>query len=154
VTIDVVWVGEQIYCSYIYTQHSEPQAITAPSLISTLYKSPQHLLSLFQPAVLKPAVPRQRLLTVEILQVHALRSSIQPPLQNSLNTAPCRAQLNCTQPAWGSSPYSLGVDPTENTASITCSTVVMGGCLATAKILLTCLPAVTKQRMFLFAIVA
>jgi hypothetical protein len=29
---------------------------TAPSLISTLYKSPQHTLSLFQPAVSSPAV--------------------------------------------------------------------------------------------------
>jgi hypothetical protein len=33
-------------------QHDwELQVITAPSLISTLYKSPQHTLSLFQPAV-------------------------------------------------------------------------------------------------------
>jgi hypothetical protein len=33
------------------------QVITEPSLISTLYKSPQHTLSLFQPAVSSPAVP-------------------------------------------------------------------------------------------------
>jgi hypothetical protein len=30
---------------------SEPQAITAPSLISTIHQLPQHTLSLFQPAV-------------------------------------------------------------------------------------------------------
>jgi hypothetical protein len=34
-----------------YTHHSELQVITAPSLISTLYKSPHHPLNLFQPAV-------------------------------------------------------------------------------------------------------
>jgi hypothetical protein len=54
-----------------YTHDSELQAITAPPLISTIHKSPQHLLSLFQPAVSLPLVPWQRLLTVEILQLHA-----------------------------------------------------------------------------------
>jgi hypothetical protein len=44
-----------------------------PPLISTIQKSPQHPLSLFQPAVSSPAVPLQRLLTVEILQLHVLR---------------------------------------------------------------------------------
>jgi hypothetical protein len=54
-----------------YTHHSEPHVITALSLISTLYKSPQHLLSLFQPAVSSPAVSWQWFLTVEILQFRA-----------------------------------------------------------------------------------
>jgi hypothetical protein len=54
----------------------------------------------------------------------------------------------------GSSLYGLGADPTDNTASNNPSIVVMGGCLAMARILLTCLPAVTNQRMFLLAIVA
>jgi hypothetical protein len=40
-----------------YTHNSEPQAVTAPSLISTLYKSPQPPLSLFQPAVSSPVIP-------------------------------------------------------------------------------------------------
>jgi hypothetical protein len=57
-----------------------------------------------------------------------------------------------SQPAWGPR-YTLGADPTENTASNSCS-IVMGGCLAIPHILLTRLPAVTKQRMFLLAIVA
>jgi hypothetical protein len=55
-----------------YTHHSELQVITALSLISTLYKSSQHPLSLF-PAVSSSGLPWQRLLTVEILQLHALR---------------------------------------------------------------------------------
>jgi hypothetical protein len=36
-----------MYLLESYTQHSELQVITTLSLISTLYKSPQHLLSLF-----------------------------------------------------------------------------------------------------------
>jgi hypothetical protein len=56
-----------------YTHDSELHAITAPPLISTIHKSPQHPLSLFQPAMSSPAVPWQRLLTVEILQLHPLR---------------------------------------------------------------------------------
>jgi hypothetical protein len=40
-----------------YIHDSELQAITAPSLVSTFYKSPQHTQSIFQPAVSSPAVP-------------------------------------------------------------------------------------------------
>jgi hypothetical protein len=65
-----------------YTNNSELQAITAPPLISTIHKSPQHPLSLFYPALSLPAVPWQRLLTVEILQLHALRLY--------LHSLPCR----------------------------------------------------------------
>jgi hypothetical protein len=53
-------------------------------------------------------------------------------------------QLNSS--GLGSSLYSLGLDPTENTASNSFYVVVMGGCLAIAQILLT------KQRMFLLMI--
>jgi hypothetical protein len=56
-----------------YTHVWELQAIIELSLIYTLYKSPKHSLSLFQPAVPSPAVPWQRLLRVEIIQLHALR---------------------------------------------------------------------------------
>jgi hypothetical protein len=69
-----------------YTQHSEQQVITALSLISILYKSSQHPLGLFQPAVFAPVVPWRRLLKVEILQLHALRSY--------LHSLPCRTQLS------------------------------------------------------------
>jgi hypothetical protein len=42
--------------------------------------------------------------------------------------------------------YSLGADPTENIAFNSSAIVVMGACPAIARILLTCLPAVTKQQ--------
>jgi hypothetical protein len=44
--------------------------------IFTIHKSPQHTLSLLQPAVSSPAVPWQRLLIVEIFQLHMLKSSL------------------------------------------------------------------------------
>jgi hypothetical protein len=48
------------------------QIIRAPPLTSTIHKSLQRPLSIFQPAVSSPAVPWQQLLTVEILQLSAL----------------------------------------------------------------------------------
>jgi hypothetical protein len=64
VSIDGVSMGEWIYgpLTCISTTRNYKQ-ITAPSLISTIHKSPQHLLSLFQPAISSPAVTWQRLLT-------------------------------------------------------------------------------------------
>jgi hypothetical protein len=58
-----------------YVHDSKLPVITAPPLISTFHKSPQHLLSFFHPAVSSPAVPWKLLLTVEIVPFHALRSS-------------------------------------------------------------------------------
>jgi hypothetical protein len=68
VTIDGVldWILNLLT---IYTHNSELQIIAAPSLISTFYKSLEHLLILFQPVVSSPAVLWQRLLTMEILQL-------------------------------------------------------------------------------------
>jgi hypothetical protein len=83
-TINGVWIGDSIYWRLIHD--SELQVITAPPLISTIHKSPEQPLSLFQPAVSSPAVLWQLLLTVEIFQLHALRSS--------LHSLPCRTQLN------------------------------------------------------------
>jgi hypothetical protein len=57
-----------------FTHDSELQTITASPLLSTVHNSSQHPLSVFQRAVSSPAVPWQRLLTVEILQLHGLRS--------------------------------------------------------------------------------
>jgi hypothetical protein len=51
--------------------HSVLQVITAPLLISTIHRSPQHPLSLFQPSTSTSAAPYQRPLTVEILQLLA-----------------------------------------------------------------------------------
>jgi hypothetical protein len=59
-----------------YTHDSEIQAITVPPLMSKIHKSPQHPLSFFQHAVSSPAVPWQRLLTLEILQLHVLKFSL------------------------------------------------------------------------------
>jgi hypothetical protein len=73
-----------------YAHHSELQALTTLSLISTIHSSPQHLLSLFQPAVSSPAVPWQRLLTVETFQFHALRCYLQSlPWRTQLSTNNC-----------------------------------------------------------------
>jgi hypothetical protein len=88
VIIGGVWIGEWIYWPLIHD--TELQVITAPPLISTLYKSPQQPLSILQPTVSSPAVPWQRLLTVEILQLHALRSFLHSPPYR----IPC--QLNWT----------------------------------------------------------
>jgi hypothetical protein len=49
VTIDGFRLGDWIYCTY--TLNSQLQVITALPLISTLYTSSQHPLSLFQPTV-------------------------------------------------------------------------------------------------------
>jgi hypothetical protein len=69
VTIDGVWIGEWIYWPLTPL---ELQVITAPLLISTNHQS--KLRVFFQLAVSSPAVPWQQLLTVEILQLLALRS--------------------------------------------------------------------------------
>jgi hypothetical protein len=69
VTIDRVWIY------WLLAPHdSELEVITLPPLISTIHKSPQHPLSLFQPAVSSPFIPWQLLLRVEILQLPILRS--------------------------------------------------------------------------------
>jgi hypothetical protein len=60
------------FIDLLYTHDSELQAITAPPVISTI-----------QPAVSSVAVSWQRLLTMEILQLHALRTS--------LHSLPCRS---------------------------------------------------------------
>jgi hypothetical protein len=70
-----------------YTHDSELQATAAPPLISTIHKSQQHTLSLLQTAMSSSAVPWQRPLTVDILQLHALKSSIHRlPYRTQLST--------------------------------------------------------------------
>jgi hypothetical protein len=53
-----------------------------------------------------------------------------------------------------SRPGVLGADPTENTTSHGFHIVVMGGCVAIAPISLRYLLAVSKQQLFLLAVVA
>jgi hypothetical protein len=55
-----------------FTHDSELQAITAPPLISTIYKSLEHPLGLLQPAVSSPTVPWQRLQTLDVSQLQTL----------------------------------------------------------------------------------
>jgi hypothetical protein len=63
------------------------QAFTAPPLKSTIHKSSHYTLAFFQSAVFSPVFPWQRLLTVEILHLHAL---------GPIFTAP-RAELSVVQ---------------------------------------------------------
>jgi hypothetical protein len=50
--------------------------ITAPPIIFTTPKSPQHPLKILEHAVSSPAGPWQRLLTEQILQLQTLRFSV------------------------------------------------------------------------------
>jgi hypothetical protein len=83
VTIDGVQIGDLIYWPIIHTTRNYQQ-LTAPPLIFTIHKSPQHSLS--------AAVPWQRLLPVKILQLHALRFYLHSLLCRTLLTSdfsPC-----------------------------------------------------------------
>jgi hypothetical protein len=69
-----------------YTHHSELHVTTALSLISTLYRSSQHPLSLLPVCCVFISRSWQRLLTVEILQLHEFRFH--------LHSVPCRTVSN------------------------------------------------------------
>jgi hypothetical protein len=69
--------------SWIYWHNLELQVITAPLLISTIHGSPQHLLSLFQPAVSIPAVPWQRFWQWRFFSLTPSGLLSQPPVQSS-----------------------------------------------------------------------
>jgi hypothetical protein len=162
-----------------YIHHSELQVITAPLLIYTIHRSPLHPLSHFPACCVFSS---RSLATVSnsgdssaflahVVTVHPeteLLSTVNWTVAPSILSLPCRAQLNCkpsteathqplhfTQPNC-TQPYSLGADPTENTAC-NGSSVVMGGCLELARMSFPrerVYRAVTKQCMFLLAIVA
>jgi hypothetical protein len=87
------------------------------------------------------------MLTVKILQIPALRSFVSCEYHATELSQFASACL-------GSSLYSLGADPTENAAFNHFYIVVTGDYLALPRILLMCLPAVTKQSMFLLSIIA
>jgi hypothetical protein len=96
-----------------YTHNSELQATTAPPLISTIHKSPQHSLRLFQPAVSLPAVPWQRFLTMEILQLHALKSFLHRlPYETDLVRVRARVRVTLRLAVYSQS-RRLGVKPLE-----------------------------------------
>jgi hypothetical protein len=83
--------------------------------MSTIHKSQQHPLSLFHPAVSSPAVPWQRLLTVKILQLHALwsslhslpyRTQVTAESESYVTTDGQSASLSWNKaPIWGLRPY-------------------------------------------------
>jgi hypothetical protein len=131
-----------------FTHHSELQVITAPPLITTLYKSPQHLLSLF---------PACCVLTSHFLATaynsgdsSASRAQVllsQPPVlssfqfpQSQLTTINsgtlnpilcCNCQLSrchlfsiINSPVLWCSLYSLGAETIENTVSNNSSIVI------------------------------
>jgi hypothetical protein len=81
VTIDGVldWILDLLTT---YTHDSEQQVITAPSLISILYKSPQHTPSLLQPAVSSPAIRWCWLLTGRFFSFCTQVLFSQPPIRN------------------------------------------------------------------------
>jgi hypothetical protein len=134
-----IWFIEHSYTPLGTTSNYRVTAYLHTSQITTAPTTP-----FSQPSVSLRTVPLQRHLSVEILQLPSLTSLLSG--EYSAN--------ELSQSAWGRRYYSLRADPTENTASNSSSIVVMGGYLAIARILLTCLSAVTKQRMFLLEIVA
>jgi hypothetical protein len=116
------WIVYRIYWPLMHT--TQLQVITAPPLISRIHESPQHSLSLFQPAVSSSAVPCQRLLTVEILQLHALKSSLHR----------LRTELTWSSnfPAYNSSAQTTQKHPVSNSTSIVARQFFAAG---------TCLPS-------------
>jgi hypothetical protein len=88
-----------------YTHHSDLQIITALSLISTIHRLPQHLLSLFHTAVITSHYLATTSKSGDSSASRIQILSSQPPSQNAskLNTdyskissqPPLRAQLNC-----------------------------------------------------------
>jgi hypothetical protein len=156
------------------TYHSEPQVITPLSRISTLYKLPQHPLSPFPawcvfnnrslemaPNTGDSSASRAHVVTVRRIyrnwtladcQLNYTAISSQPPLQSSNHCL-----LSTNSAGLGSSLYSLGIDPTENIASNSPSSVVMSGCLVISRISFLwerVYRAAAQQRMFLLAFVA
>jgi hypothetical protein len=101
----------------------ELQVSTAPSLISTIHKPLPQTLNHLQPAVSSLDVSWQRLLTVEILQLHAFKSS--------LHTLPYRTtyqlilSLACNISARTTHTHPVS----NNTSIVACVFVVAGTCL-------------------------
>jgi hypothetical protein len=95
-----------------HTHDSELQALT-----TLIHKSPQHPLNLIQPAVFSPAIPQQRLLTMEILQFHALKQF--------LHNLPCRIQLSTNWVA----PFIFKITPRYGLCRKHSSSIVVEVCL-------------------------
>jgi hypothetical protein len=95
----------------VFIDHSELRASTELLLISTIHNSPQHLLSLFQPAMSSPTVPRQQLLTVEILQLPTLTSFLhQLSYRTACQLSPPKLSIQLSAATAISSQLSLTAD--------------------------------------------
>jgi hypothetical protein len=101
----LMWFGLANGLLTTYIHHSELQVLTVLSLISTLYKSQQHPLSLFQPAVFTSrslatasfngdsSASRDHVVAVQ--RITELLSAVNSTIALSFLSLPCRAQLNC-----------------------------------------------------------
>jgi hypothetical protein len=139
VTLDGVWIGDSIYWLLVYP--SELQVITVLSLISTLYKSlnskSPRIYSDFNSSFLVTASNSGESLASRA-QFFPSRFQYRTAAQLITSELDCRFSAELHSADLGSSLYSLGADPTENTASNS-SSFVVGGCLAITRISLTCL---------------
>jgi hypothetical protein len=113
------WISEWI--DHLYTRLGSTSNYSATA---NPHNSPQHPLSLFQPAVSSLAVPWQRLLTVEFLLFHALKPSLHRlPAQDSLGRFSCLS-YNCSARTTQKRPVS------NSTSIVACRFVAPGTCLS------------------------
>jgi hypothetical protein len=137
--VTYIWVtiaGFELDLLTTFTHHLELQAITALSLTSTLHKS---LHAKYFPSLLclQQLFPTN---SADFSSFRARAVAANVPQLNLLS----RPGVLAIQPRDG---------PNRKHRLQHFSIVVMGGCLAKARISLTCLPATTQQRMFLPVIV-
>jgi hypothetical protein len=92
VTLDGVWIVEMDFFTTCITRNykQSQRHRHSPQFI----RSPQNPRSFFKPAVYSPVVSWQRLLTVEILQLHALRSYLHSLPYSTQLGRPSRLQEN------------------------------------------------------------
>jgi hypothetical protein len=107
VTIDGVWIGELDLLTSC-THNSKPQVITAFSLIYTIYKSPQHPLSLFPARCVFNSrslatasisgyfsASHDQVLPVQRIPLKWTLSIMNSTIAPSHLSLPCRAWLSC-----------------------------------------------------------
>jgi hypothetical protein len=123
------WIG---FIDHLYT----PLGTTAPLLISTIHRAPQHPLRIFSQPVVSTIVSSQRLLRVKILQLPRLTSSlsgeystidllstVNSTIAPSLLSLPCRARLNCqTSTKWvpGWRPFHTNLPVVQMSEAVGC----------------------------------
>jgi hypothetical protein len=138
-----VWIRGWIYW-HTCTHHLELRVIAALSLISTFYKSLARAKCLPSLLCLQQPFPSNGFQLSKFFSFPRSRpySPANIPQLNSLSRPGVLRYIASGRTQHKALPPTIS------------PIVVMGGCLAIARISLTCLPAATKQRMFLLAIVA